>query len=200
MACSSVKDWADCLRVGGVGRAFHVARRNPRQAAQMLPRKDTDVMILDEGKEYVILDNVDTFRRHSYYGNWDLLKPRQMEKGFPYWRSTHCILDVTLPNINDLQLEPGLHIPDEVFLMRMLARWRMVEVLFRLRNERLPSHLENADPLFHSGLIRAKMRRATKGDPDNTLNMDQVQIRPLTGFEKHCLGKILPSARPSEFS
>lgn len=175
------------LLVGGLGHVFHIAQRNRERAAAILPRKDTDVLIVDAGREDVVLDEVDTFRRHTYRGDWRLDCFHETAGRFPYWRNRHAFLDVSFPNIDKLDLEPGLHIPDEVFLMRMLARWQMVSAMSDLYNRRLPPHLENADPIFHRGLFSAKFRRALRGDPEGTVSMDEIQVRPLTSFEKYCL-------------
>lgn len=177
------------LLVGGLGRAFHLAQRNRKRAAAILPRKDTDVLIVDAGREEVILDEVDTMRRHTYRGNWSLECFHETADRFPYWRNRHAYLDVSFPNIDELDLEPGLHIPDEVFLIRMLARWHMVSAIPDLYNRILPPHLEDVDPIFHRSLFGAKIRRALKDDPDGVVAMDKVQVRPLTSFEKHCLSR-----------
>lgn len=177
------------LLVGGLRRAFHLAQRNPNRAAAILPRKDTDVLIVDAGREDVILDEVDTLRRHDYMGDWSLECYHETAGQFPYWRNKHAYLDVSFPNIDELDLAPGLHIPDEVFLIRMLARWYMVSAMSDLYNRRLPPHLEDADPIFDRQLFGAKFRRALKGDPNGVVSMDQVQVRPLTGFEKYCLSR-----------
>ena len=175
------------ILVGGLGRVFHLAQRNRERAAAILPRKDTDVLIVDAGREDVILDDVDTMRRHTYKGDWSLACFHETAGRFPYWRNRHAYLDVSFPNIDDLDLESGLHIPDEVFLIRMLARWQMVSAMSGLYNRRLPPHLKDADPIFHRELFAAKFRHALKGDSEGVVSMDRVQVRPLTSFEKYCL-------------
>lgn len=106
---------------------FHIAQRDPKKAAAMLPRKDTDVLIVDRDREKVILNGVDTPRRHTYQGDWMLHEVQKGKSEFPYWKNRHTFLDVSLPNIDVLNLSPGLYIPDEVFLLRMLARRRLVD-------------------------------------------------------------------------
>lgn len=175
------------ILIGGLSRAHHLAQRNREAALALLPRKDTDVLIVDEDREDVILEDVDTLRRHTYRGNWEVDCTFSTGLRFPYWRNRHSYLDVSFPNIDDLDLQPGLHIPDEVFLNRMLARWKMVCTRFDLVAERLPHYLEDCDPIFHRGLFGAKFRRALKGDPPGVISMDSIQVRPITGHEKYCL-------------
>lgn len=175
------------LLVGGLGRIHHLLGRNKAKALDLLPRKDTDVLILDEGREDVILDGVDTLRRHTYRGDWTIECWHETSTRFPYWRNQHAYLDVSFPNIDSLQLEPGLHIPDELFLARMIERWYHISARPDLYNRRLPEHLLDQDPFFSRRIIGAKLRRAFMGDPNGVVAMDGIQVRPLTGFEQYCL-------------
>lgn len=177
------------ILVGGVGRVFHIVQHNRERVAAILPRKDTDVLIVDDGREDVVLDDVDTLRRHTYRGNWEVECFHETEERFPYWRNNHSFLDVSFPNMDKLALQPGLHIPDEVFLMRMLARWQLVRTMPKLYDRRLPPYLEDCDPAFHRQLLGAKLRRVIKGDPQGVVSMDKVQVRPITSFEKYCLSR-----------
>ncbi len=174
------------LLVGGVGRAFHENHRNPRRAGALLPRKDTDLLLLDEGVELPKLEGVDLLRRFTYTGDWNLLSESGAhgEVGFPYWRNPHAFLDVSFPNIDSLELDPGLHIPDELFLVRMLSRWQMGSTFDR---RRFPDELLNQDELFDFELFKVKARRFIDGDAQDVLPMDKICVRPLTRFEKYCL-------------
>ena len=44
------------ILIGGLARAHHLAQRNREAALALLPRKDTDVLIVNENREDVILD------------------------------------------------------------------------------------------------------------------------------------------------
>lgn len=173
------------ILIGGVARAYNITTWFPKSKKDLLPRKDLDIMVIRGSIE---IPGVDVHKRFTYDSNWDLENPKRTQEAFPYWANRNGVsLDVTFPNIDSLELETGLHVPDYLFLTRMIHR---PSVKLRYNNwprGRLPKKMEDVDSPLDTGIWKAKAYRWIFGDPEGVISMDVIKVRPITNFEKGCI-------------
>lgn len=177
------------ILIGGVAWAFHRHKKDPERAQQTPPRKDTDILMIDEDLSSLGLNvqefhlaYIDLFTRHSLDRNVFTNGPETIPS--TYWvNNLGCILDTTFPNIDQMIYPPGLIIPDELFLLRMDERWRGIANQRCYYTHPLKKEYEDKDP-WNRNLLKVKYGRMIFGDPEGVTSMDDIQVRPITRYEK----------------